>query len=255
MLEQQQSHEEEPKQYAPASHKNQNAALALTPHAQALVAAYMAHIEAEQQSGTRLRLEELIAAYRELDSESEQATRSAIQQLEIERIAAEQQQAVTRQQASVQRKHTRPAKQSVRPATLTALKVFGAGSLGMFAILLPLTGTHVFGALPTWLMGTLAFMYLVLPALLGAGVGLRARHRRMLGTVLAMGMLIPLMSLVCALACSLQSYPLPWTQNFRDMATVLTLLWLPIGVASTGLTGWGRDVLCRSQGKMQMQKL
>ena len=254
MLEQQQAHEEEPKQYAPASHKNQNAALALTPHAQALVAAYMAHIEAEQQSGTRLRLEELIAAYRELDAESEQATRSAIQQLENERIAAEQQ-VVARQQAFVQRKHTRSAKQSVRPATLTALNVFGAGSLGMFAILIPLTGAHVFGALPIWLMGTLAFMYLVLPALLGACVGLRARHRRILGTILAMGMLIPLMSLVCALACSLQSYPLPWTQNFRDMATVLTLLWLPIGVASVGLTGWGRDVLRRSQGKMQMQKL
>ena len=42
---------------------------------------------------------------------------------------------------------------------------------------------------------------------------------------------------------------------FVQVLAVLTLLWLPIGVASAGLTGWGRDVLRRSQGNMQMQKL
>ena len=252
MLEQQ-VHEEEPKQSAPTAYENQNAALPLTPHAQALVAAYVAQIEAQQQDGTRTRLEALIATHLELDATPEQAAHSAIQQLENERLALEQQQARTKQQAFGQRKRTRSAKQSARPTTVTALKVFGAGALGMLAVLVPLTSAHVFGTLPIWLLGTLAFMYLVLPALLGIGVGLRVRHRRMLGTFLAMGMLIPLVSLVCAFACSFQVYPLPWTQNFMGMASVLTLLWLPIGVTAAGLTG-GSDMLRRRQGKMQVQK-
>lgn len=253
MLEQQQVYEEEQKQYAPTAHEKQGATPALTPHAHALTVAYIAQVKAEEQDVTRVRLEELIDAHLELDSSPEEAVRSATQQLENERLAAGQQQAMAKQQAFQQRGRTRGAKQSARPATLTALKVFGAGSLGMLAILVPLTGAHVFGAPPMWLLRTLAFMYLVLPALLGASVGLRTRHRRMLGTFLAMGMLIPLVSLACALACSFQVYPLPWMWNFMDMASVLTLLWLPIGVASAGLTGGGRDMLRRRREKMQIQ--
>ena len=133
MLEQQQASEGSHDQYAPTPSANHSAVLALTPQAHALVAGYVARQEAAQQNVMLLRLEELIAAYLELDAEPEQAARSAIQQLETERLALEARQATAKQQAFKQRKRTRSAKQSARPATLTALKLFGIGSLALIS--------------------------------------------------------------------------------------------------------------------------
>ena len=246
MLEQQQASEELHSQYAPTPSANHSATLTLTPHAHALVAGYVAQIEAEQQNVTRLRLEELVAAYLELDAEPEQAARSAIQQIEAERLAAETRQATATRQAFRQRKRSRRAKQSARPATLTALKLFAPGALGMIAALMVLAATFKFEDGPIWWTAALCFVLFALPALLGAGVGLRARHRRMLGTFLAMGMLIPLVSLVGGLALSLQAPVGERTDIFWFVACILTLFWLPIGVALAGLTGWARDAFAKA---------
>ncbi len=249
MLEQQQIHAEEPKQYAPTAYENNNAAMPLTPHANALAAAYIAHIEAEQQDATRARLEELIAAHLELDATPEQAARSAIQQLENERLSAEQQQATARQQAFEQRKRTRSAKQSARPATLTALKVFGVGSLTMIgtmvAMLMLMNHFHGDMVLQTvlWLV---QFMCFGLPILLGAAVGARAKHRPALGTFYAMGILTSIAPLVGGLVMSRFD---KWDGSMMMLAVILTLFWMPIGVVSAGLTGWGRDALRRKRRK------
>ena len=247
MLEQQQVAEGVQQPYAPIVSPNHTATLALTPHANALAAAYVAQVDVEQQSATRARLEQLIAAHLELDAQPEQAARSAIQQIESKRLAEQTRHSAATRQAYKQRKRTRRAKQSARPATLTALKLFGPGALGMIATLIALPDTFDDGFLPKWMIGILLFALFAMPALLGAGVGLCARHRRMLGTFLAMGMLVPLMSLVSAFAFSLRHPDLRWTDNnFIGIACILTLFWLPIGVISAGLTGWARDAFAKA---------
>ena len=245
MLEQQQFEKEAP-QYAPIVQNSHSAALALTPHAQALIAGYVAQAEAEQQSAIQQRLEELVAAHLELDAEPEQAARSAIQQIETERLAAEKQRMAAKQQAFVQRKRTRAVKQSARPATLTALKLFGAGSLTIIGTVASVAMLH--GRISSFFVAWLFFMYLGLPALLGAAVGARVRHRPAMGTFNAVAMLTLPVSLVATLA--LRDY-WNWQGDLLQMVMIMLLFWMPIGVASAAVTGWGRDTLHRKRRRAQ----
>ncbi len=244
MLEQQQM--EEAKQAAlfipPPAHP---APVLLSPPAQILIARYLAQNGDAQLSDTRARLETLTLAYSELDPAPQQAVDAAIRHLEGERQTAALQEQAARQQAFQQRKWTQSVKQSARPATLTALKVFGPGALAIPATVAVLAMLHYeCGSL---FVAWLYFLYLVLPALLGVGVGMRVRHRPAMGTLYAVGVLTPLVSLVAALAMGFSG----WQDNLVQLAMLMLLFWMPISVTAAGLTGWGRDTLRRKRRRMQ----
>lgn len=220
-----------------------SAGFILPPQTEALVAGYIASVEDGQQSGTRARLMELTAAYLELDATPEAAAHSAIQQMQNERLAMQKRQASAQQQAFQQRKHTRIAPQSSRHATLTALKIFGGGSLIfvsapliMWAILLVVNTPGRF------MMDIWMFMCYGLPAMLGVVAGRRASRRPGMGTFYALAMIVPILAVVSELAGRI--FALSGSHfiigSWR-LGLLMAVCWLPIGVASAALTGWGRN--------------
>lgn len=213
----------------------------LSPPAQILIARYLAQNGDAQVSDTRARLETLTLAYSELDPAPQQAVDAAIRHLESERQTAALGEQAARHQAFHQRERTRSAVQSARPATLTALKLFGPGALAIPATVAVMSMLHyeVGSLFVAWLY----FLYLGLPALLGVGVGMRVRHRPAMGTFCAVGVLTPLVSLVASLALGSSG----WQDNLVQLAMLMLLFWMPIGVAAAGLTGWGRDTLRRKR--------
>ena len=222
-------------QTAPSSPSHAASAL-LSPPAQILIARYLAQTGAEQVSDTRRRLEALTLAYSELDAAPQQAVDAAIRHLESERHTAALAEQAARHQAFGQRKRTRHARQSARPATLTALKLFGPGALALVALFSACS--MVSYTSPSFHLVTqlTVFSLFGLPALLGVIVGARVKHRPALGTFYAMGLLILLASLVAAVASPL----LAWREFLWLLPPLLALFWVPIGTASAGLTGWGR---------------
>ena len=208
----------------------------LSPPAQILIARYLAQTGTEQISDTRARLEALTLAYSELDALPQRAVDAAIRHLESEQQTAALAAQQSRQQAFGQRRRSRRAKQSARPATLTALKLFGPGALALVALFSACFMVSYTSPL-FHLVGQLTiFSIFGLPALLGVAVGARVKHRPALGTFYAMGLVILLASLVAAVVSPL----LAWREFLWLLPPLLTLFWVPIGTASAGLTGWAR---------------
>ena len=245
MLEQQQT--EEAKQAAfplpPPAHA---ASALLSPPAQILIARYVAQTGAEQTSDMRRRLEALTLAYSELDAAPQQAVGAAIRHLESEQQAAALAAQQARQQAFGQRKRSRRAKQSARPATLTALKLFAPGALALIVVMLPalLQLRSLEGVAGQLLVCVWLFMYLGLPAVLGGIVGMRARHRAGMGTFYALAMLVPLVMIVSELVVGLSGHD---TSGAWALGLIIALFWIPIGAVSAAATECGRDALRRKR--------
>ena len=211
--------------------QTQTPSVGLPPQAHAVLVGYLAQTQSanEDTETTHARLEELTLAYLELDVAPHEAALSAIRQLENERLVQGASQALsTKSQPHL-------STRSVRPATLTALKLFGPGAL-VLTILSPfLIGTSV----PSIWYSLMIFLIIGLPALLGIAVGMRARQRPALGTFYAVSLLIPIVALITEMIMDIfTQFPHEGWMLGMDIG----LFWLPIGCLTAGLTGWGRNL-------------
>ena len=219
------------------------------PQTQALIANYLEQaVKTETDTTTdettvekreilRARLEALIAGHLELDATPEHAVEGAIRQLENERNALEA------QQASLRRQGLRPSR-SAKHATRTALTLFGGGMLAPIALTL-----IIYGSSDPRIFALMMFMLFGLPALLGIGVGLRARQRPALGTFYSIAILAPFGSLLASLITF--SLHFPWSEGLWFGVDML-LFWMPIGMLTAALTGWARDRRTRKRSERKL---
>ena len=207
---------------------------ALPPQSHDVLVGYLAQTQSENADvdAVRARLEELTLAYLELDALPQDAAHSAIRQWETER------QAIENRQAHPQELNTRPSSRSARQATLTALKVFGAGGLAATAITPFLVGTSTQSVWSPLVFCLLLFLIFGLPAVLGATVGMRVRNRPVLGTLYALVLLIPLVTLVAELTMKVFTR---FPGEGLMLGIDLVLFWLPIGCLAAGVTGWAQS--------------
>ena len=228
MLEHQPTTEENIARFLPQTHTPFSG---LPTQAHAALVGYLAQTQYANADAeiARARLEELTLAYLELDASPHEAAQSAIRQWENERLVLGEGQALSTQ--SKPHLSTR----SARPATLTALKVFGAGALALTTITPFLIGTSV----PSIWYSLMMFLIFGLPAFLGIAVGMRARQRPALGTFYAVSLLMPIVALITELIMDIFTrFPHEGWMLGMDIG----LFWLPIGCLTAGLTGWGRDL-------------
>lgn len=227
MLEHQQTTEENPAHLLP---QTQTPCVGLPPQAHAVLIGYLAQTQqADADTETmRARLEELTLAYLELDASPHEAAQSAIQQWENERRVLEEGQAL----ATQSKPHL--STRSARPATLTALKLFGAGGL----VITTISPFFIGGTSPI-IFSLMMFLLFGLPALLGIAVGMHARQRPALGTFYAIILLIPIVAFITELIMDIFTlFPYEGWMLGMDIG----LFWLPIGCLTAALTGWGRNL-------------
>ncbi len=227
MLEHQPTTEENTADLLPQTH---TLSVRLPTQAYAVLVRYVAQTQSANADTETIRaqLEELTLAYLELDAPPHEAAQSAIRQWENERLVLGEGQALSTQSKPYH------STRSARPATLTALKLFGAGALALTTITPFLIGTSV----PSIWYSLMIFLIIGLPALLGIAVGIRARQRPVLGTFYAVSLLIPSVALITELIMDIfTQYPHEGWMLGMDIG----LFWLPIGCLTAGLTGWGRN--------------
>lgn len=107
----------------------------------------------------------------------------------------------------------------------------------------------IYGSNDPRIFAVMMFLIFGLPALLGIGVGLRARQRPALGTFYSIAILAPFASLLASLVTFMLHFP--WAEGLWFGVDML-LFWMPIGMLTAALTGWARDRRSRKQSERKL---